>query len=444
MIINFKGTFSFLALPLAGGLIYFAMDWRSPELAAYRGLAGESFVVLTLLFIIGQAIAIHGARDKTATCIHVLKAGIALSSIGLLIFLASELQFQWQRHRVLTADAETLSRLGRHFVVGYRSPLFAEELISRNAVAGLFVTAHNVRGLDSVSIHATIEHFQLLHRANGGGKPLWIATDQEGGGVSRMSPPLEMQPSLGELAKKYTSEYALEDAVHAYGRKQGTALTALGFNLNFSPVVDVNYNIINHDDRYTRIYQRAISSDPYQVARVAGWYCDALIESGVRCTLKHFPGLGQVQADTHLESAKLTRPPQELTASDWVPFRSLMKAIPPPFTMLSHVQLDAIDPMHPVSTSRKVIDDLLRNEWRHEGVLITDDFSMAVITHRQGGIGAATVDALNAGVDLILISFDPEQYYPAMYALLEADSNGKLDSVILQKSHYRLSEIAPP
>ncbi len=437
---DIKWLSAFLSLPLAFGLVYFSWDWRSPELAAHRGLAATLFLAVVMVVITGLFILARRSAGESRRVRSAIKGGLALSVTALLLFCAKELHFQWMRHSVLSADPEVLSRLGRHFVVGYRNQSSLEDLIARNGISGVFVTAHNVHGLDVSTIQATLLRFQSLSR-NHGGKPLWVATDQEGGGVSRMSPPLAVQPTLGELVKQYSDAQELEPLVRSYGRRQGTALAALGINLNFSPVVDVNHNIVNQEDRYTRIYQRAISADPKMVERVAGWYCDALYESGVSCTLKHFPGLGLVQTDTHLDSARLTLSTQTLSESDWIPFKGLMKPGHHPFTMLSHVQLTDVDPSNPVSTSKRVVDNLLRKEWRFDGVLITDDFSMAAITQRNGGIGKATIDALNAGVDLILISFDPDQYYPAMYDLLNAERTGKIDHVMLQRSNQRLDSL---
>ena len=77
-------------------------------------------------------------------------------------------------------------------------------------------------------------------------------------------------------------------------------------------------------------------------------------------------------------------------------------------------------------------------DWKHDGVLITDDFSMGAITSRPDGIAGAGVAALNAGVDLILVSYDPEQFYPLMDALLQADREGRLRRDMLDRSDERL------
>ena len=221
-------------------------------------------------------------------------------------------------------------------------------------------------------------------------------------------------------------------ALHKGGNSQ-----KLGINLNFAPVVDLNHQVVNPNDRYTRIFQRAISSDPAVVAQVAAWYCAALEESGVRCTLKHFPGLGRVFEDTHLAHANLATSLTELASTDWVPFRALMSQSRA-FTMLGHVRLTAIDSEHPVSMSSSVIAGMLRGEWKYDGVLITDNFSMMAVYRSSAGMDNGSIEALNAGVDLILISWDSDQYYRVMYALLKADEQGRLNREVLQRSDQRL------
>src|SRR5205814_1852365 len=142
-------------------------------------------------------------------------------------------------------------------------------------------------------------------------------------------------------------------AVRHYATTQGQELADLGVNLNFAPVVDLNYGFMDPSDRHTRIYQRAISPDSSVVTEVAGHYCSALQETGVRCTLKHFPGLGRVREDTHHQSADLSAPLSELVAADWVPFRALMSHVNA-LTMLGHARLVALDPERPASFSAPV------------------------------------------------------------------------------------------
>lgn len=191
------------------------------------------------------------------------------------------------------------------------------------------------------------------------------------------------------------------------------------------------------DDRFSKIYKRAISTDKNVVAKVALWYCKTLEIYDVNCTIKHFPGLGRVNVDTHVAHAELSTPVDALSRDDWVPFREVMSNSQA-FTMLGHAILTEVDAKHPVSFSKSVVTGIIRKAWNHEGILITDDFSMQPVFGSEDGLKRATVKALNAGVDLILISFDKDLYYTAMSGLLNAAKTGSLDNGVLEASRERL------
>jgi beta-N-acetylhexosaminidase len=347
-----------------------------------------------------------------------------------------ETRFQWIRHDVLQADSRQLEALGKHVVVGYRDLAEVRNLIERRAVAGIFLTARNVQGKSAAQVRHEVDGLQAIRRRQHL-PPLWVATDQEGGAVSRLSPPLSRTDSLADIVQARTGRDERLAEVRHMASVHGRELAGVGVNLNFAPVVDLNYNMINPEDRYTRIHQRAISSDPQVVTEFADAYCTALAAAGVRCTPKHFPGLGRVVEDTHLQSADLAAPAEQLAAADWVPFRALMQR-QNAFMMLGHARLVAIDPARPVSFSTPVIAGLLRGQWRYDGILVTDDYCMGAVYNSPEGIEAASIDALNAGVDLILVAYDPDQYYPVMHALLKALATGRLLPEVLEKADARL------
>jgi beta-N-acetylhexosaminidase len=431
-----KLLLAILILVLALALVPFALDWRSPVLVAVRSPALIGLIALPLSLILAELWLLrtsqHGQRMlKALGTLGLLLAVFVLSAV-----LALETRFQWTRRQVIDANPLRLEKLGRHLIVGYRDLAEVRRLVRLRAIAGVFLSGHNVRGKSIAEVREEIRSLQS-ERQKQGLPPLWIATDQEGGIVSRLSPPLTRQPPISQIVERYSVTVQREQAIRQFASTQARELADLGVNLNFAPVVDVNHQIINPNDRFTRVYRRAISTDPAVVAQVAGWYCAALEEAGVRCTLKHFPGLGRVFEDTHLSDARLPDPVAELENTDWVPFRVLMRECRA-FTMLGHVRLTAIDKERPVSISPPVIAGMLRGNWKHDGVLITDDFSMSGVYRSAAGIENGSIDALNAGVDLILISWDPAQYYRVMNTLLKADEQGRLDSKVLRRSDRRL------
>ncbi len=343
------------------------------------------------------------------------------------------------RKEILDADPAVLERIGRHIVIGYHIPATVKALVEKKAIAGIFITDHNVRRRKVADIRAEIDALQAI-RAGQGLPPLIIAADQEGGAVSRLTPPLARQPGLATVLSALKPGDDRKAAVVTYARKQAAELKRIGVNLNFAPVVDLKIDPKRRSDGETQLRFRALSSDPKVVSEAAGLYCDTLAEEGVYCTIKHFPGLGRVALDTHRHAGDIKAPLVELNGADWVPFRDLMGR-PHVVTMLAHVRLRELDRETPASFSAPVIQDLIRTQWDHKGLLITDDFSMGAVTRAKEGIGGAAVKALNAGADLLLVSFSDKHLNTVMTALIEADKKGQIDSAARAASLARLKAL---
>ena len=366
---------------------------------------------------------------------------IFLCTVGLTVLGLTEREYRVVKQTVLNGDFAQLESLGQHLMVGYRNFDEVQTLVQNGGVGGIFITRHNLEGQTIEQLQQEISTLQAIHQDQQL-PPLWVATDQEGGIVSRLSPPLTQLPPLAEVVNQASSPAAQHQEVQAYGATQGRELAAVGINLNFAPVVDLNKGVVSIKDRLSLIYQRAISDDKTIVAEVAEDYCTALFREGVYCTLKHFPGLGRLEADTHLTSAHLDTPIAELEQDDWVPFQQVMKSSNA-MTMLGHPILTDVDPEHPVSFSDAVVNGILRQKWQHDGILITDDFSMGAVFNSRDGVTKATIKALNAGVDLILISFDGDLYYPVMAALMNAEQSDRLSAEQLAASRDRLQRHRP-
>lgn len=110
--------------------------------------------------------------------------------------------------------------------------------------------------------------------------------------------------------------------------------------------------------------------------------------------------------------------------------------------MLGHVTLSAIDPRHAASRSTAVVDDLLRAEWNYDGVLTTDDLNMGAVYDLS--IGRVAAEALAAGVDLVLVSYDPRQVYRAIYGAAQALERGEIPPPRLRDRERRLTDFVPP
>jgi beta-N-acetylhexosaminidase len=342
------------------------------------------------------------------------------------------------RADILGSDPARLERLGRRIIVGFQSFDEVRPLVEKGGIAGIFITDHNVRGRKADDVAKDIQSLQDIRKAQGLPR-LIVAADQEGGYVSRLSPPLKQQPSLGTLVAKLKNDEDREKAVRAYAEVQAQGLERLGVTMNFGPVVDLRLGTSRRNDGETQLFWRAIDSNPYLVAKVAGWYCDTLTKFDIICTLKHFPGLGRVARDTHVVTGEISATTAQLELSDWLPFRRLMGK-PGIATMVGHVRVTAADKDTPASYSGEVINSFIRARTEGDVLLITDDLGMGAVTRSKDGLGGAAVKAVNAGVDLLLLS-DAAQYYDTvMSALIEADSNNEIDQARQIQARERLSK----
>lgn len=339
------------------------------------------------------------------------------------------------REQILNSDPERLARLGSRLVVGFSSFSEVKPLVEKKAIAGIFITDHNVRGRKAEDVAKDIQDLQNIRRAQGMPR-LIVAADQEGGYVSRLSPPLKWQPTLGMVIAKLKTDNEREKAVRDYAETQARELDRLGITMNFGPVVDLRLGAPRNDGE-TRIYWRAIDSNPYLVAKVAGWYCDTLTKFNIICTLKHFPGLGRVTRDTHVTTGELTQNLSQLELSDWLPFRRVMTE-PGVATMVGHVRVDAVDRTTPASFSDVVVNQVIRPRFENDGLLITDDFSMGAVAGSKDGVGGAAVKAINAGIDLILLCALDAHYNIVMSSLIEADVKGETAHAREQETSERL------
>lgn len=416
-------------------LIVLILKLRTPLLASLRAeLLWLLPLALGVLLVLNLSKWHRNTRQHRR---HLACWGLlALCGAGLALMVTAEVRYHQAQRAVLTGDPAQLARLGQHLVVGYRDFDSVKTLVEKQAIGGIFISHRNLQGPSLQPLRDQIAALQAIRQAQAL-PPLWVATDQEGGIVSRLSPPLTLLPPLSDIVDQSATLAERQQRVTAYGDTHGRELAALGINLNFAPVVDLNKGIVNPDDKYSVIYRRAISADQAVVTAAAKDYCSALFSHGVYCTLKHFPGLGRLNADTHLTSAHLDTPVAELAQDDWRPFQQIMGTAGA-MTMLGHPLLTAVDDQHPVSFSAAVVQDILRQQWGYDGVLITDDFCMgAVFDSRDGATGAA-VKALNAGVDLILVSYDADLYYPVMAALIKAEQGDRLSPDRLAESRVRL------
>jgi len=257
-----------------------------------------------------------------------------------------------------------------------------------------------------------------------------VLIDQEGGRVARLKPPgwnVRLPAArFGALFAK--AQETAAEAAYLNARLIATDLAELGINVDCLPVLDVPV-----PGAHDVIGDRAFGHDPVVVIELGRAVMEGLMEGGVLPVMKHIPGHGRATADTHLELPHVTAPAAELSASDFVTFRSLNTC---PMGMTAHVVYEAIDPHRPATTSPRVIRDVIRGEIAFDGLLMTDDLSMEALS---GPISARAKAALFAGCDVVL------HCDGKMAEMQDVAGEAKpLEGVSLKRAEQALSHLTTP
>ncbi len=221
-------------------------------------------------------------------------------------------------------------------------------------------------------------------------------------------------------------------AMRDFARVVAQEARAIGVHWNFFPIVDVNSVPQN-----PIINTRAFGEDPGAVGDLAVAYVEGARDFGMLTTAKHFPGHGDVSADTHLGMARVEGDRKRLDAVELVPF---VKAIDGGVdaVMTAHVTVPALepDPDRPATISRNVIGGLLKEELGFQGLVVTDAMDMGAITRLFPGArsGRAAVEAVKAGNDMVLLPFDLDAAFNALLAAVRSGelSESQIDASVLK------------
>jgi len=257
---------------------------------------------------------------------------------------------------------------------------------------------------------------------------MFISVDEEGGEVARIGE----NPDMGTTSFPDTGTIGDSgDPTQAYdeGFTIGSEIRELGFNLDFAPVADVNSNYFN-----PVIGTRAFISDPETAAEMVRQSVNGFRRSGVMCTLKHFPGHGDTETDSHFGYAETGKTLEELEKCEFIPFKAGIEA-GAPVIMAGHISVPEItgDDV-PASLSEKIITGLLRNKLGYNGIVVTDSMQMQAITDSYSSDEAAVM-VLKAGCDIILM---PEDLREAAEGIKDAVTAGEITEKRIDESVMRI------
>ena len=324
-------------------------------------------------------------------------------------------------------------KIGQLFFIGVPGPELdssTADLLETVRPGGVCLFARNIKGLEQTrslldGIRGTLSITPFL------------SLDQEGGRVDRLRRVLTAMPPASQLRSP-------GDAAEL-GSIIGEAISLLGFNMDFAPVVDViseeRANFVNG------LQTRGFGKNGEEVASMSEAFLNSLAENGILGCLKHFPGLAASTLDSHEDLPVVPIDNEQLFEVDLYPYRKLLGR-DDVCVMVAHAvypnsDLQDEDPngkLLPSSLDPRIVTSLLRDELKFKGVAITDDMEMGAIV-RHFGIGEACKKAIAAGEDMLAICASEDAIYGAFRAVSEAVHAGEISKALLDESIQRIFEL---
>jgi beta-N-acetylhexosaminidase len=275
-------------------------------------------------------------------------------------------------------------------LVGHALTSAEIDLIQHPQVGGLILFGRNFASAAQIT--------DLVSSVRAVRAELIIAVDQEGGRVQRLRDGFTRLPSLQKLGHLYQVAPELaEQVIPEIAWLMAAELLAVGIDISFAPVLDT-------DEHFSSVIgDRSFGSDFDCVSRLGGWYLDGMAAAGMKATAKHFPGHGAVKADSHYALPVDERDFDSVWSTDMQPFRELLSRVAG--VMPAHILFNKIDPS-PVGCSPFWLQEVLRRRLGFDGVIFSDDLSMAAAEF-AGSYSERARAALRAGCDAILICNQP-------------------------------------
>jgi beta-N-acetylhexosaminidase len=268
--------------------------------------------------------------------------------------------------------------------------------------------------------------------------PLFVAIDQEGGRVNRLKDKYGFPRSI--TAKEMGKAKTL-DSVRFYAEAIASNLAGLGFNVNFAPVVDVTVSSNPNNPIFAT--GRSFSSNADSVSLMAKEYIKPHRKFGVITVLKHFPGHGSSQADTHLGLADVTSFWKDFELS---PYKTLIEEGYADAVMSAHIVNKKLEPSaYPGTLSKRMLDSLLRKNLHFNGVVFSDDMQMHAIT-KMYSLDESVKLAINAGIDILCFSNNipnsEERTVDKVHSIIkQAVAKGEISSARIDQSFQRIMQL---
>jgi len=282
--------------------------------------------------------------------------------------------------------------------------------------SGVILFKHNIG--EPAQTHALLREVQKAAST-----PMFLCVDMEGGTVDRLRDVIAPAPAVADVAAAGSKKL-----FRKHGRIIGAEVRALGFNTNFAPVLDLQFEASN-----SVLTSRTVSAEPKHVITYGREFLRGLRDCNVIGCGKHFPGLGEANLDSHNDLPLIAKSRQRLWSEDLLPYRGLRRELP--FVMVAHAAYPEVTGDHvPASLSKKWMTDILRKKIGYRGLIITDDLDMGGVL-AAAPIEDAAVETLRAGAGMFLICQKEESVWRAFEAVYKrAESDRKFARLVSQKS----------
>ena len=320
--------------------------------------------------------------------------------------------------------------VGQQFLLSFEGrqipPAPFLEILKKQHVAGVVLFRH--KNMSSLEELRDLTRALQSAAAEAGQPPLLIAVDQEGGQLMAVG---QTTPFPGNMALGATRS---EKLAYRVGMAMGKELAALGINVDFAPVCDINSN-----PRNPVIGTRSFGEDPDLVASLGAALVRGLQRSGVAATAKHFPGHGDTSSDSHHGAPVLKQNLNRIRSVELVPFRRAISS-GVRLVMTAHIVVPALNGGSlelPATLSRGILQGLLRNKMGFKGVIVSDALDMHAIGQGPEYV-AETIASVAAGNDLLLFNHDLSKVEPAYRNMVQACRRGLIPEQQVQASARRV------
>ncbi len=339
-------------------------------------------------------------------------------------------------------DEQLKAKIGQMLIIGFRGTKFQENSFINKALQDLKIGGVVLFDFDApsgmfprniVNPKQTKQLISDLQKHST--TPLFVAVDVEGGFVNRLKPKygfidIPSAQKMGQGTPEQTKQI---------GKILGKELHELGINFNFAPVVDLN---INPKNPAIGSLERSFSADPEKIIAHAKNFIKGLSENNIISSIKHFPGHGSSQTDSHNGITDITNTFQ---TQELAPFQELIKKGTAITVMVGHLINKNVDQNYPATLSKNFIQKTLKEILGFKGVVVCDDLSMGAISQNYGAKEAAA-KMVEAGCDLLIISNNVKTYdettpYQTSDAIFEAVKAGKISTSSIENSYEKILKL---